>query len=209
MALAFQKTYRPDIAQLWRPYSQSLSEKDRRRFAALEALTLGHGGIRSIAKVLACDPHTVKDGRRELPQLPDDPAGSRLRTPGGGRNKTAVKQADLIQQGQDTLKARIAGDPMRQDVVGTAGTPREIATSLREPAVGAGPRLVRRMLDGLGVARRRRAASRCPVAPSGPSHASVSRGWHPGCAPRYHEARRRGNALSGWQGLRPTGPQSV
>jgi hypothetical protein len=154
MAFSFQKTYRPDIEQLLRQYYQSLSEKDRRRFAALEAITLGHGGIRSIAQVLACDPQTVKDGMRELKQLPDAPVGSRVRKPGGGRKKTEVKHTDLIQQVQDTIKDRIAGDPMRQDVVWTDLTPQEISTSLREHAVCAGPRLVRRILDGLGCARR-------------------------------------------------------
>jgi len=154
MAFSFQKTYSPDIEQLLRQYYQSLSEKDRRRFAALEAIKLGHGGIRYIAQVLACDPHTVKDGMRELKQLPDDPVGSRVRKPGGGRKKTEVKHTDLIQQVQDTIKDRIAGDPMRQDVVWTDLTPQEISTSLRERAVCAGPRIVRRMLDGLGVARR-------------------------------------------------------
>jgi len=154
MAFAFQKTYSPAIERLLYQDSQSLSEKDRRRLAALEAITLGHGGIRSIAKVLACDPQTVQDGMRELKQLPDDPAGSRVRKPGGGRKKTAVKHVGLLQQVQDTIKDRIAGDPMRHDVVWTDLTPQEMSQSLREHAVGAGPRLVRRMLDGLGVARR-------------------------------------------------------
>src|SRR6266852_404005 len=154
MAFSFQKTYSPDIEQLLRQYAQSLSEKDRRRFAALEAIKLGHGGIRYIAKVLACDPQTVKDGMREIKQLPDDPAGSRVRKPGGGRKKTEVTHATLLQQVQDTIKDRIAGDPMRQDVVWTDLTPQEIAKSLQAHAVGAGPRIVRRMLDGLGLARR-------------------------------------------------------
>jgi hypothetical protein len=154
MAFYFQKTYRPDIEQLLRQYYQSLSEKDRRRFAALEAIKLGHGGTRYIAKVLGCDPQTVKDGMRELKQLPDDPAGSRVRKPGGGRKKTEVNQADLIQHVQDTIKNRTAGDPMRQDVLWTDLTPQEIAKSLQERAVCAGPRIVRRILDGLGFARR-------------------------------------------------------
>ena len=154
MAFSFQKTYRPDIEQLLRQYYQSLSEKDRRRFAALEAIKLGHGGTRSIAKVLGCDPQTVKDGMRALKQLPDDPAGSRIRKPGGGRKKTEVKQADLTQQVQDTIKNRTAGDPMRLNVLWTDLTPQEIAKSLQEQAICAGPRIVRRILDGLGFARR-------------------------------------------------------
>src|SRR6266853_615190 len=38
MAFAFQKTYNPEIERLLCQYYQSLSEKDRRRFAALEAI---------------------------------------------------------------------------------------------------------------------------------------------------------------------------
>jgi len=157
MAFYFQKTYSPEIEQLLRQYYQSLSEKDRRRFAALEAIKLGHGGTRSIAKVLGCDPQTVKDGMRELKQLPDDPAGSRVRKPGGGRKKTEVTHADLTQQVQDTIKNRTAGDPMRHHVVWTDLTPQEIAKSLQEHSVCAAPRIVRRLLDRLGVARRHRA----------------------------------------------------
>ena len=154
MAFYFQKTYRPEIEQLLRQYYQSLSEKDRRRLAALEAIKRGHGGTRYIAKVLGCDPQTVKDGMQELKQLPDDPAGRRIRKPGGGRKKTEVKHATLTQQVQDTIKDRTAGDPMRQDVVWTDLTPQEISKSLQDRAVGAGPRIGRRILDGLGLARR-------------------------------------------------------
>jgi hypothetical protein len=154
VVFSFQKTYPPAIAQLLRQYYQSLSEKDRRRFAAVEALTLGHGGIRYIANVLGCDPHTVKEGMRELKQLPTDPAEHRVRKPGGGRKKTEEKHPDVIEQVQDAIKDRTAGDPMRQDVQWTDATPQEISDRLQAQAVSAGPRIVRRILDGLGFARR-------------------------------------------------------
>ena len=154
MAFAFRKTYSPEIERLLCQYYQSLSEKDRRRFAALEAIKLGHGGTRYIAKMLGCDPQTVKDGMRELKHLPDDPAGGRVRKPGGGRKKTEVSQTHLIQQVHDTIKDRTAGDPMRQDVVWTDLTPQEMSQSRQAQGVCAGPRLVRRLLDGLGLARR-------------------------------------------------------
>src|SRR5713101_2771326 len=156
MAFSFRKTYSPAIERLLCQYYQSLSEKDRRRFAALEAITLGHGGTRYIAQVLGCDPQTVQDGMRERKHLPDDPAGGRVRKPGGGRTKTEVAHVNLIQQVQDTIKDRTAGDPMRQAVVWTDVTPQEIAKSLQAHAVCAGPRIVRRLLDGLGLARRQR-----------------------------------------------------
>jgi len=154
MAFYFQKPSGPEIEQHLRQYSQSLSEKDRRRFAAVEAITLGHGGTRDIANVLGCDPQTVTDGMRERKQLPDDPAGNRVRKPGGGRKTAEAKHPELIQQVQHTIKDRTAGDPMRQDVVWTDVTPQEISDSLQAQAVCVGPRIVRRMLDTLGVAQR-------------------------------------------------------
>ena len=154
MAFSFQKPYGPEIEQQLRQYYQSLSEKDRRRFAAVEAIKLGHGGTRYIANILGCDPQTVKDGMRELKQLPNDPAGNRVRKPGGGRKKAEAKQPELIQQVQYTIKDRTAGDPMRQDVVWTDVTPQEISDSLQAQAVCVGPRIVRRILDTLGFAQR-------------------------------------------------------
>jgi hypothetical protein len=91
---------------------------------------------------------------RELKQLPDDPAGPRVRKPGGGRKKTETKQPDLIEQVQRTLDNRTAGDPMRHDLVWTDGTPQEIAHALHEQDLSVGPRIVRRILDTLGFARR-------------------------------------------------------
>jgi len=154
MAFDFQKHYAPDIEQLLRQYYQSLSEKDRRRFAAVEALTLGHGGTTDIANILGGDPHTIQEGIRELKQLPDDPAGKRVRQPGGGRKKTEAKHPALLQHVQDTIKERIAGDPMRDDVLWTDVTPQEMTDRLHTHGVCAGPRIVRRLLDTLGLARR-------------------------------------------------------
>ena len=50
----------------------SLSEKDRRRYAAVEASKLGHGGQEYIAQLFGIDPKTVRRGLEDLEQLPDD-----------------------------------------------------------------------------------------------------------------------------------------
>ena len=70
-----------------RGFFESLSEKDQRRFAALQADQLGHGGIVYVAEVLGCSVQTIGRGIDELDQLPDDPASGRVRRPGGGRKK--------------------------------------------------------------------------------------------------------------------------
>ena len=48
----------------------SLSEKDRRRYAAVEAEKLGHGGVQYIAELFGCDPHTIHQGSQDIEQLP-------------------------------------------------------------------------------------------------------------------------------------------
>ena len=61
---------------------RSLSEKDRRRYAAVEAEKLGHGGIEYVSELFGCDPHTVRHGAEDVEQLPYDEAGSRVRKKG-------------------------------------------------------------------------------------------------------------------------------
>ena len=58
-----------------------LSEKDRRRYAAIEAAKLGHGGIEYIARILACDPKSIRQGLHELEE-PTDAAAGRIRKKG-------------------------------------------------------------------------------------------------------------------------------
>ena len=61
----------------------SLSEKDRRRYAAVEAVKLGHGGVQYIADLFGCDPETIRHGAQDLEQLPADEAAGRVRKKGG------------------------------------------------------------------------------------------------------------------------------
>ncbi len=45
---------------------RSLRENDRRRYAAIEATKLGHGGTEYIATLLGCGPKTIRQGMDEL-----------------------------------------------------------------------------------------------------------------------------------------------
>jgi hypothetical protein len=90
MAFVFQDRYEPLIEERMRGFFQSLSEKDQRRFAAIEASRFGHGGTKYIAGVLGCSTRTIIRGEAELDQLPDDPAAGRVRRPGAGRKKKST-----------------------------------------------------------------------------------------------------------------------
>ena len=62
---------------------ESLSEKDRRRYAAVEAEKLGHGGVQYVADLFDCDAHTIRHGQQDIEQLPADEAPGRVRKKGG------------------------------------------------------------------------------------------------------------------------------
>jgi hypothetical protein len=65
--------YSPQIEQSMKTMYRSLREKDRRRYAAVEATKLGHGGIEYISTLLDCDPKTIHQGLVDLANLPDVP----------------------------------------------------------------------------------------------------------------------------------------
>ena len=66
-----------------------LDEQQRRLYAGLESLKLGHGGDRQLAEFLHLDTHTVARGRQQL--LDQDAAFARVRKMGGGRQRTEKK----------------------------------------------------------------------------------------------------------------------
>ena len=73
--------YSAEIEQKMQRFFGWLSEKDRRRYAAIEAAKRGHGGVEYIARVLGCDPQTIRQGLRDLEEAEDAAAG-RIRKKG-------------------------------------------------------------------------------------------------------------------------------
>lgn len=79
--------YPPEVERSMRAMYQSLRENDRRRYAAVEAQKLGHGGDMYIATLLECDPKTVRRGHADLDALQDQPTivpAPRVRKKGAG-----------------------------------------------------------------------------------------------------------------------------
>lgn len=134
----------------------SLSEKDKRRYAAIEALKLGRGGQVYIAQVLGCDRNTIAKGMRELQsgEVAQE-AGNRIRRVGGGRKRSEEVDASIEVAFLNLMTIYTAGDPMDASLRWTSLAPREIAERLsekREQAVGLGA--VRRLLQKHGYKRR-------------------------------------------------------
>lgn len=77
------KAYTVQVERDMQVLYDSLSEKDRRRYAAVEAEKLGHGGVQYVAELFDCDPETIRRGREDIAGLPRDPAAGRIRKKGG------------------------------------------------------------------------------------------------------------------------------
>ena len=59
MAIDFIRRLDQETKQKLRGFYATLSEKDQRRFAAIEATQLGHGGIKYVAQLLRCSTRTI------------------------------------------------------------------------------------------------------------------------------------------------------
>jgi hypothetical protein len=64
----------------------SLREKDRRRYAAVEAAKLGPGGLAYLSLLLGIDSKTIRQGQADLRNLPDVPP-ERVRKKGADENE--------------------------------------------------------------------------------------------------------------------------
>jgi hypothetical protein len=70
--------YTKDIELKMQRLFATLSEKDRRRYAAIEVAKLKHGGVAYVSSLFEIDPKTIRRGIAEL-DLIEDPTGGRIR----------------------------------------------------------------------------------------------------------------------------------
>jgi hypothetical protein len=125
------KAYSAETEARMRNFYGSLSEKDRRRYAAVEAEKLGYGGITYICGVLHCDIDRVRRGIEELKQpLPEKE--ERIRRPGGGRRSVLSVASGLNEAFLAVLKDHTAGSPVDGAVKWTNLKRGEIADGLKE-----------------------------------------------------------------------------
>ena len=77
------RTYAIEVERHMKALYDSLSEKDRRRYAAVEAEKLGHGGLNYVSDLFGCDAETIRAGGEDIAALPQDEAAGRVRKKGG------------------------------------------------------------------------------------------------------------------------------
>lgn len=87
-----------------------LDERQRRLVIGAEAQSLGHGGIRAVARAAGVREGTVSAGVRELGSR-EAPLG-RIRRPGGGRKRVADLNPAVREALLALVEPGVRGDPM-------------------------------------------------------------------------------------------------
>lgn len=125
--------YPTEVEEEMKKFYETLSEKDKRRYAAVETLKFGRGGMKYIVRVLGSNRRTLLRGLKELKALPKGTGHrERVRKEGGGRKGYEQTHPDIDEKFLEVLKNHTAGDPMDETVVWTDLCPWQIAQLLEQ-----------------------------------------------------------------------------
>ena len=147
------QAYSPEIESQMRNFYNSLSEKDRRRYAAIEVTKLGYGGTAYISHILQCDEKTITRGQRDLnTELSSET--TRVRQKGAGRKHVLATIQGLDDAFLDILKNNTAGSPMDETIKWTNLSRPAIAKKLEEQGFKVSVTVVDRLLKKHDFRRR-------------------------------------------------------
>lgn len=140
------QSYAPDIEIQMQRYYQSLREKDRRRYAAIEAVKLGYGGFAYMSRLFGCHYETLQLG---LNELQDESAlrDERIRQRGGGRKSAFESIAGLDEAFLRVIEQHPAGSPMAETVKWTNLTRQQIAQLLEGEGIEVSVTVVNQLLE--------------------------------------------------------------
>jgi hypothetical protein len=126
-------------------FYSSLSEKDRRRYAAIEAKKYGYGGITYFSALFGCDEKTIRKG---ISEFNDEAVMHKegIRSSGGGRNSIIEKTENINSIFLDILSEHTAGNPMKEDVKWTNLTKAEIISKMAKRGIKVSKNIVRKLL---------------------------------------------------------------
>jgi Rhodopirellula transposase DDE domain len=138
--------YSTEIEEQMQKLYGSLNEKDRRRYAAIEVIKLGWGGMSYISKLLGCDYYALRLGQEEL-QDREAMEMTRVRRPGGGRKSALETIEGLDEAFLRVLSKHTAGSPMDETVKWTNLTRTEISELLQAEGVEVSVTVVDQLLE--------------------------------------------------------------
>ena len=140
------QAYSPEIESQILNFYNSLSEKDRRRYAAIEATKLGYGGVTYIRSILQCDDRTITRGLQELNvELSNE--SSRIRQSGAGRKLILDTTEGLEDAFLEVIKEHTAGSPMDETIKWTNLSRPEISENIMKKGYAVSVTVVDQLLE--------------------------------------------------------------
>ena len=149
-----RKKYSEEIEKQMKAFYDSLNEKDRRKYAAIEAMKLGHGGQKYISNVLCCHFQTVMAGINEITNGTETPE-CRIRKPGGGKKKIIDMVENIDEIFFEILKDYTAGSPMDEGIRWTNLNRTEISKAFKSRGMNISPYVVKQLLEKHGFVKRK------------------------------------------------------
>ena len=124
-----------------------LDERERRLFAANEALALGRGGVTAVSAASGIARSTINRGIAEL-KAGGNELGEGVRRRGGGRKSAVDRQPGLRSALEELIEDAIRGDP-QSPLRWVSRSQRNIATALRQQGFVVSQKLVGVLLRAL------------------------------------------------------------
>ena len=149
----FSGIYPEEIEKLMKQYYDSLSEKYRRQYAAIESLKIEFYGEAYISRILNVTRKTIKKGKKELIEGSDVP-NERTRAVGGGRNKIIDKAEYIHDTFMEIMQNHTAGSPMDENIKWTDLTPKEISLHFKNEGKEISVHIVKQLLKIHGFVKR-------------------------------------------------------
>lgn len=128
--------------------ADSLDERGRRKWAAIEARSLGRGGIAAVAQAIGMSDRTIRTGIKELESGDALPPG-RQRRQGAGRKSRKDQQPSLLAALDAMISPTTRGEPTNP-LRWTCKSTRKLAAELRQQGFEISASTVRELLSELG-----------------------------------------------------------
>ncbi len=126
-------------------FHQSLSEKAKRHYGAVEANKIGYGGASYISRVLSCDPRTIRRGQKEL-AYPLSNNSDRIRNAGGGRKSSLITIEGIDEAFLTVIEGSTAGSPMDETIKWTNLSRKAIVLGLEGQGIFVSVTVVKNLL---------------------------------------------------------------
>lgn len=135
--------YNSEIEESIILFAATLNERDLRRYAGVEALKLGHGGISYLSKLLKIDPKTISKGIKEIKKPLNIES---IRQAGAGRPYIEENYPNIHEVFLEIISKHTAGCPMNEDIRWTYLSQEEIVEKLADKGIQVSTFTVRTLL---------------------------------------------------------------